>query len=553
MKRGINLLATLILIGVLPLLIAGITLCTVSMKKLSNSLEAGIYNKLKVAAEGLDMYYAWDIIHNGKVAYEHNYVDNLLDQGIEQTLFLDDIRYITSLKDSSTGKRNEGTKADETIYKIVSSGKDYYSDGVVVGDQKYYVYYTPVMDENNNVIGMAFAGELQTMVKSQIRSSTSVLLILTAAMILIMIGLVVAIAMKIRNPMASICNSINDFAEGNIGNELSAKSNIHEIQALIASSKTLQGNLKHIISNIHHNLEILEHNMGNVTSGVNSYNQASKDILLVVDELAQGAVSMSDSVTKCNSSMDDIGDKITDISELTENANENAVAVRMVSKDAKHMLNELIKANSQTISISEEVVNGIFRANEAAEKIRQATNAISDIASQTNLLSLNASIEAARAGEAGKGFAVVASNISDLAAGSAKSAREIQDTIETIINISVNNVKLATEIKNATDQEGLVLNEVNQSFDTVDTKITDTANVIFAIDERVKVLESQKTLVIDEVSTLTSISQQNASSCDETNASMEEMSANMEVIHQQALDTKGVSEELEEVISFFKI
>ncbi|SES99239.1 methyl-accepting chemotaxis protein [[Clostridium] polysaccharolyticum] len=553
MKKGINLLMTLILIGVLPLLIAGITLCSVSMNKLSNNLERDVYNKLKVAAEGLDMYYSWDVIHTGKAAYEHNYVDNLLEQGIEQTLFLNDTSYITSIKNISTGKRDEGIKADKTIYKTVFSGKDYQSDNVMLGGQKYYVYYTPVFDGNHNVIGMAFAGEPQAIVRAQIRSSSSVLLILTATMILLMIGLVIGVAMKIRTPIASICTCINEFAKGNVGKEPSIKSSIREIHTLITSAATLQSNLKNIAANINRNLITLEANMGNVTDGVNFYNQASKDILLVVDELAQGAFSMEHSVTKCSTSIENMDEKITDISGLTEDANENSVAVRTVSEDAKNMLNELIKANSHTISISEDVVNGIFHANEAAEKIRQVTNAISDIANQTNLLSLNASIEAAHAGEAGRGFSVVASNISNLATDSANSAKEIQNIIETILHISENNVKLATEIKNATDQEGSVLNQVNKSFETVSSKISDTTEVIFSIDNRVKVLEQQKAVIIDEISTLTSISQQNASSCDKTNASIEEMSASTTDIHKQVLDTKEVSEELKELVSYFQI
>lgn len=553
MKRGTNLFATLVLIGILPLLIAGITLCTVSMNRLKSNLENGVYNELKVAAEGLDMYYAWDVIHTGKAAYEHNYVDNLLSQGIEQTLFLNDVSYITSIKDVATEKRNEGVKADPDIYKIVSSGKDYLSDGVVLGGRKYYVYYTPVVDGHENVIGMAFAGEPQSKVQSQIKRSTNVLLLLTIIMLLIMILIIIAIAAKIRKPIAAISNCMDEFAKGHIGDQIEIQSNIHEINILITSAKKLQENLKQIISDINQNVVTMETKMGNVTNSVDTYNQASQDILLIVDSLAQSSATMSQSVNNCTSSLDDVGEKITDISTLAEDANNSAKVVQTVSKEAKHMLHELLHANENTIAISGEVVNGIFRANEAAEKIREATDVISSIASQTNLLALNASIEAARAGDAGKGFSVVASSISDLASQSANSARDIENTIETILQISENNVKLATDIKNATDQEGAVLTQVNDSFDTVNVKVSEASAVILAIDEHIKVLEQQKTTVIDEVNTLMSISQQNASSCDETNASMEEMKANMEVIHQQALDTQDVSAKLNEAVAYFEM
>ena len=164
-----------------------------------------------------------------------------------------------------------------------------------------------------------------------------------------------------------------------------------------------------------------------------------------------------------------------------------------------------------------------------------------------------ASIEAARAGEAEKGFAIVASSISDLATQSAQSAKEIEETIDKITQISKNNVQLATEIKNAIDQEYKVLDHVNQSFDTVDEKLSLTVKAIFDIDNKAKKLSEQKEEVTHEVSTLSLISQKNAESCDETNASMEEMKATMESIHQQAMETQEISEELEELVGFFKL
>lgn len=552
-KKEINLLVTLILISVLPLLACGVMLCVIFMSKLSDNLEDGVYNQLKVAAEGLDRYYAREFNEHGEVPYEHDFVDNLLDQGVEQTLFLGDTRYITSIKDRTTKKRNEETKADANIYEHVMQGKDYHADGVIIGGNKYYVYYTPVKDNSGTIIGMAFAGKLEQSVKHQIVGGTTVLLTFTVIMTLIIAAIVIILALKIGKPIASISNSTNILAQGHICCEIKAKSKIREIRVLIDAATTLQKSLKDIISNVNNNLGALDDNMGSVACGVESCNQASNEIVISVDELAQGTLSMSESVAKCNSSMEDISNEITGISELADNANAYAVEVRNVSVEAKNMLNKLIGANEHTIEISRQVVEGIFNASTAAEKIREASNAISNIASQTNLLSLNASIEAARAGEAGRGFAVVATNISELATQSDMSAREIQETIERIIEISDNNVRLATEIKNAIDQEGDVLHHVNQSFDTVNTKISDTADVIFAIDSKAQDLDQQKAVVIDEVNTLYSISQHNAASCQETNASMEEMKASIETIHQQAMETKDVSEGLGSIVSHFKL
>ena len=127
-------------------------------------------------------------------------------------------------------------------------------------------------------------------------------------------------------------------------------------------------------------------------------------------------------------------------------------------------------ANKNTVMISEDVVTGIDEANEAIEHIRKAADAITNIASQTSMLALNASIEAARAGEAGAGFSVVAASIQSLAGESDRSAKEIQTIIDEIIEKSGNNVQLANQIKEAVDSEGNALAAVSDSFDKVNDK-----------------------------------------------------------------------------------
>ena len=210
-------------------------------------------------------------------------------------------------------------------------------------------------------------------------------------------------------------------------------------------------------------------------------------------------------------------------------------------------------ANNDTIVISQDVINGIKESSEAVNDIKRAADVISEIASQTSLLSLNASIEAARAGEAGRGFAVVASNIQELAEQSDRSAKEIQSVIQNIVHKSEHNVILANQIKDAVDNEGGVLKEVNTSFDEVNNQVEVTADAVNEIQIKSTALDRNKNKVLDEVSTLSSISEENAASCEETTASMEELSANIETINVKAQETGDIADALEESVEYFKL
>lgn len=552
-KRKTGFLAQILMFSMMPLLLAAVVLCVLSSLKLSQSLEDSTYGQLKIAVEGLKWYYAWDIINLGEPNYEHDYVDNLKDQNIEQTLFIGDTRFITSIVDGETGKRFEGTKADETIYKKVSEGEDYYQDGVMIDGREYYVYYTPVMDTSGKVVGMAFAGIPETVVSNEIKSAVVSMVAVTIVITIICIVIVVLCAIKIKKPIAKISGYAKELAGGNLSVDIEAKSGVKEISVLIDSTRELQENLKNIITIVNDKSTELIQNVSNITEGVDVSNKAANDIVKAVDELAKGSLEMAESVQNTAETMYGIGEDISAIAELAGSANGSAAEVRNISAKAKKNLESLMAANNDTIVISQDVINGIKESSEAVNDIKRAADVISEIASQTSLLSLNASIEAARAGEAGRGFAVVASNIQELAEQSDRSAKEIQSVIQNIVQKSEHNVILANQIKDAVDNEGGVLKEVNTSFDEVNNQVEVTADAVNEIQIKSTALDRNKNKVLDEVSTLSSISEENAASCEETTASMEELSANIETINVKAQETGDIADALEESVEYFKL
>ena len=552
MKKKPGMTMTLLFIGFLPLLLSGVILCVVTAFSQTNTMEEDTYQKLRVAADDLRKYYEWDIINAGEPTYEHDYIDSLKAEDIELTLFMGDTRFITSVK-KDDGNRNEGTKMDAAIWEKVKGGQDVNAKGVNVGGHDFYVYYMPVRDGNNQIVGASWAGMPQGDVAATIRSHVLSMIIIVLILVVVFAIVIIVVSRALVASLVRVRDELGKLAEGDLTSEEVPSASVQELSEIAEDTVIVRTKIKTIISDIIKDVEELHKDMADVEGGVTTVNSASEGIVSAVDDLSKGSMEMAESVQNTQVNMIQIGDDIDGIKSLTDEATNYAKEVEAENRTAQTALDELMKANADTIQVSKSVVDGINTSSEAVKKIAEAASVIESIASQTNLLSLNASIEAARAGEAGKGFAVVAGEISSLASQSDQSSKEIKAIVDEIIATSDKNVEYAGQISEAVNNEGTVLNQVSDSFSVVNEKVGSTVDAIHTIAEKSQELDAAKAQVLDDVSALSSISEENAASCQETNASMEEIGATIQTIKEEADKTLEVTEILERAVAAFKI
>lgn len=192
-----------------------------------------------------------------------------------------------------------------------------------------------------------------------------------------------------------------------------------DITDFLGDFSELKTSLLYILKRLNSTLTEISNLAEQVSSNSSEVENASKS-------LADGATEQAGVIEELNATIDTVVDMAEDTAKETQNASARVKASANKANEEKEKMNELLTEMEHITEISKEIGNIITD--------------IEDIASQTNLLSLNASIEAARAGEAGKGFAVVADQIGKLAADSAKSAVNTRDLIDkTLVEIEKGN------------------------------------------------------------------------------------------------------------------
>ena len=513
-------------------------------------------NTLQVAADDLAEYYAYDLRNeemmvDGWVTYDPDYMDHLKEQGVDPTLFHGDTRFCTSIY-GDDGKRIEGTKASEAVVKeVIGNGNDYFSDDVVINGDDYYVYYVPLRDANNNVVGMAFAGETCERVNGALSKMMIVAGGIACMLILIFVGLCLYFARIVSKPLNECAETLTKLSEGNLNADSDTKSKVKETRAIIAASHLLKDKLNEILGEVKSVSEQLSSDANNVQSLSENSSSSVVQISSAVEDLADGANEMAENVQEIGKQVADLNDTIALLTESSEALAESSENIRKAGDEASEYISKVSDSSVHTVEAVDNITRQISDTNDAVQKIREAVDMITSIANQTNLLALNASIEAARAGEAGRGFAVVASEIGNLSDQSSKSANVIREIVEDIVRNSEASVKLSDNVARLIREEQGFLSETQNKFLVLGKEIGESLEHIRQVSDDTVQLEKIQNIVTDAVQSLSAISQENAASNQEVSASITGIATSVDEIASSSDATKNNSEKLVNVISYF--
>ena len=559
--------------ALMPLFLGVLILGIISYNKMSSETEDLMYQKLELGAAEVAEHFGgrYTAMNEGlglslegtadewasapSFSQEDlDFIDSGKVQNVEYTLFKGNKRFLTSLLDSSTGKRVYGTEANADIYASVSKGETYFGQNVKINGKDYMVCYKPLYNEDGDgkIVGLAFSGESMDNIKAAKRSL--LVLIVAVAVVLMVVFAVFAVLLSkvIANPLRQTAEAAEALSEGYINRKMDVKANVMETMMLADAMQKLQENLQTIVLNIRNTSTELSGSVKNTDGLCQNSAEGASQISNAVDELATTAMSMAESVQSLNSNMIEIGDGIEGISAAVETLNESARNMDSISNDAAQDINDVYASSEKSVNAVVDIYSHMNELANAIQEISEATTIISGISSQTNLLSLNASIEAARAGEAGKGFAVVAGEISSLATQSDDGAKKIDEITRRVLNLSNKSKELTEDIKNIIDEEQKKVQKTQESFMKLKENIETSIYQIEVISNDTEKLSASKASAMSSVTDLSAISEENAASNEEVTASVSGLSDNIKDIASGTDTMSSMADTLADAISAFK-
>lgn len=453
------------------------------------------------------------------------------------------------------GSRATDTQIADDVWNTVQKGENYLTNDIQVQGVDYYAAYVPLTNTDGSVVGAVFAGRPCADVTSFIYAKVFAMLAASVIVLLLccVIGLIVATRMA--RAMMSTANALNDLSTGNLAIEVdpAVRKRKDELGQMGVALETLIEKLRAIVGGLKQSSDTLYSSGNSLDQMGGQCSAAADEIGRAVEDISKGAVSQAEEIESASQEIATMGEVIENIVSNVGSLTDTSHSMTQAGNASTVTMQELSESNDRTTEAITRIGDQIRLTNTSIEKIGAAASLITSIADQTSLLSLNASIESARAGEAGRGFAVVAGEIQKLAVQSDEAAAEIQQIIDTLLTESEQTMKVMQQA------EGLVA-EQQQKLNATKTRFMEVSNGIDTSREGTDIIRSNadscdqaRSQVVDVISNLSAISQENAASAQQTTASMEELNATINMLAEAAGNLKVLSEELNSEMDFFRL
>ena len=263
-------------------------------------------------------------------------------------------------------------------------------------------------------------------------------------------------------------------------------------------------------------------------------------------EQANAIASVMNNVTSMQAGADEIRTSTEEISDCTKSLVDS-------SRSMRQNLEEMQKGSTDMTTQVNTISEKIAETNKTIEKMSDILDSIEEIASQTKLLSLNASIEAARAGESGRGFAVVADSISTLSENTSNELANIQEIITSLVanfqecNDSIEKVVASNQVSMEDS------NEVIESFRILDEQIETTENKVDTIHSIITRTISQIDAVSQQMTGIEHGAENSAAASQEVTASVQELRSLMQTMDTHASELNEKAERLDHKLNEFHV
>ncbi len=360
------------------------------------------------------------------------------------------------------------------------------------------------------------------------------------------------IAYTISRELKKLQLATQRMAEGDLSTKLEVTRH-DEFGNLENNFNNMMDSISGLIKEVGANSEEIYSIAQSVMEVSESTKEVAEQVTEAIGSVAEGATEQAQSTSDANVEVGKLASSMETSKEKAQSIGERSRATEQLSAQGIGILNELIsksetaKANaSSSMQMMDEMLKSI-------DKINYIADAITEITSQTNLLSLNASIEAARAGESGKGFAVVADEIRKLADQSNESTEEIKQILTEISGNSDQVGKSLRESGEIQENEQESIKETQRLFEEIERSVQELLAAVTEIEDLNREMNDAKDNVLDRMENIASVSETSAAATEEVNASAEQVNDTMSRMAAYAKELDAIVGKLKVSVVQFKL
>ncbi|WP_062107416.1 methyl-accepting chemotaxis protein [Bacillus niameyensis] len=386
-------------------------------------------------------------------------------------------------------------------------------------------------------------------------SKVSLILDIIISLVIVGLGLLVSLVMAriISKPIVSIVNRMKMIASGDLsGVSLEVKSK-DEIGQLVLATNEMTDRTKALLKEINLVTDTVSSQSEELTQAANEVKTGMEQIAVTMEELATGSETQANSASDLASIMGTFSDRVEEANENGGHIQENSKKVLAMTTLGSELMNSSTEQMIKIDHIVKEAVEKVRNLDGQSQEISKLISVIKDVADQTNLLALNAAIEAARAGEHGKGFAVVAEEVKNLAEQVAISVKDITHIVTNIQNetsVVANSLQNGySEVEQGTNQ----IKRTDQTFNEISSAVSDMARSINYITSNLAEVTNSAREMNHSIEEVASVSEEAAAGVEQTAASAQQASSSMEEVSANSDHLVKRIEELNKLVSQFKL
>ena len=559
-KRG-SVNTKLAAVVIIALAITFLTLNTISVQVLKNE----VMEQWKEKDYNLVVAYSNQLKDGQYTTTEEyqNFIDSINeDSQFNYALYIEEVDGVVTAIAHSNHERIGLVLEDEGSIAAARDGKSYvgYYEDPVSGKTTLDVL-EPIYDNEGNLQGAMNIGvpvDDNTMNEILKGSILKLLAVSVAFAVVLIVLLLVIISKLLLRPLKALSMEIDKISNYDLTTtqddilQKYLKRN-DEIGAISNGFLVMQESLIHMIENITKVSDDLTAHSENLSEICITVKENGQQLAQTVDEVANGAMVQAQQTTVGNSKMAELSQLVEKVEDNMASLNKTTKEVGTIKQQGVKVLDELVTKTEQNNDNAREVFKVMNETSEQAEKIKEASVQIQNISSQTNLLALNASIESARAGDAGKGFAVVATEIGNLSQQTNALTSEIDDIINELA-VKINEaLKTMEKMEDTSKEQTASVGDTKDKFEEIMKNMQVMEDECVVLGESTNDMKVNEKKVVDVITDLSSLSEENAACMEEAAASVATQEHAIEKVSDSSEDVAQLARHLKEVISKFKL